>query len=549
MSRTRSTRAGTMLARCNGTTSTYTVDKVWYHPGVIRRHDQSLMIRCQDPTHGEVAFVCQDVAVLHIVDGPELPAEFPMATPSELDDLIAQPVATLGFPGSDTRCWPEPAEKPQASFRDGVVNRLAPLCGSDGRECKLQQHVQHSIPSWFGSSGGPIFLASGHVVAIDTESGQLRRNDRTANVNFGVRIDCIWELLAYHNLTDQVTLPAGTGTIDLACYQRTDTQDAKTHSAMALVSACDRLMLSGDFELACEQCNQAILLAPTYAKAFRMRGNVLREYVGVKAAHLSFADKLQVLRKALEDIKRYHEMAPKDMSGVLDYYWTRIWLASVTKGSPSDPQAVSAITDLIDSGNLDQSQRAYALFIRAAAVNYEPNCRTDMDEAVRLAPNGLAGAAAYNARAIFWQVHGYTAQSANDSQMAGELLQAERLAAMAQEMLGRPQATVEDLKKAHEMLVAACRITAFNYWQHMELLASVQHKLGDNTSAIAWATKAMSLSPDTEKTRIRMELAAYSTDAARLARNVCKMPVNEGSADPNRLVPVPAPLSLASRPP
>ena len=238
---------GAMVARCNGTTSTYTVDRVWYHPGVIRRHDQSLMIRCQDPSHGDIAFACPDVAVLHIADGPELPAEFPMATPSELNDLVAQPVALLGFPSCDTTHWPEAADKPQASFREGAVTRLAPLRGSDNRECKQQQHVQHSISSWFGSSGSPIFLPNGHVVAIDTEGGQFRRNDRTTDIAFGVRIDCLWELLAYHNLTDQVALPAGIGDIDLACYQQTDPQDAKSHSAMALVNACDRLMLSRRF--------------------------------------------------------------------------------------------------------------------------------------------------------------------------------------------------------------------------------------------------------------------------------------------------------------
>jgi tetratricopeptide (TPR) repeat protein len=531
-------REGAMVARCNGTTATYTVDRVWYHPGVIRRHDQSLMIRCQDPSHGDVAFACPDVAVLHIADGPELPAEFPMATPSELNDLIAQPVAMLGFPCCDTTRWPEAAEKPQASFREGAVTRVAPLRGSDNRECRQQQHVQHSISSWFGASGSPIFVPSGHVVAIDTEGGQFRRSDRTTDVAFGVRIDCLWELLAYHNLTDQVALPAGIGDVNLVCYQQIDPQDAKSHSAMALVNTCNRLMLRGDFGLAYEHCNQAILLAPTYAKVLRVRSNVLREYVGVKAAHLSSADKSQLLRKALEDIQRYREAAPQDPWGVLDYFCTVIWVDSVTKGSPSNPQVVSVITKLIDSGILDQTQRAYALFIRAAAVNYDSNCQTDLAEAIRLAPNGLAGAAAYNARASFWQVHGFAAQSASDSQRATALLQAERLAATAQETLDRPQLTREDLNKAHEMLMEACRITAYNCWQYTQLVASVQHKLGDDTAAVAWATKALSLAPDVDKPRIRMELAAYSANTVRLARSVCKIPSTEDSADPNRLVPV-----------
>ena len=45
---------GSMTACANGTAATYTVDRVWYHPGVVREHDHSLAMRCQDPSHGEV---------------------------------------------------------------------------------------------------------------------------------------------------------------------------------------------------------------------------------------------------------------------------------------------------------------------------------------------------------------------------------------------------------------------------------------------------------------------------------------------------------------
>ena len=143
-------------------------------------------------------------------------------------------------------------------------------------------------------------------------------------------------------------------------------------------------------------------------------------------------------------------------------------------------------------------------------------------------------------------MNGYPAQSENDSQRASELLQAERLAVTAQETLDRPQSTIEDLNKAHETLMEACRITAYNCWQYTQLVALVQHKLGDDTAAVAWATKALSLAPDVDKPRIRMELAAYTANAARLARNAWEIPSSEGSVNPNRLVPVP--LSLASHP-
>ena len=528
-------RTGTMVARCNGTTSTYTVNKVWYHPGVIRRHDQSLMIRCQDPSHGDIVPGCPDVAVLRLANGPELPAEFPLASPSELEALVAQPVALLGFPGSDTTRWPESTETPQASFREGTVTRLTTLLRSNNRGCK--QHVQHSITAWFGSSGSPVFLPNGHVVAIDATVRTVHQNDRTAEMNFGVRIDCLWELLAYNRLTDQVALPAGIGRIDLDCYQQTDPEDINAHSAIALVSACDRLMLDGDFSLAREHCDQAILLAPSYANAFRMRSSILRESVG--AAGLKPDEKLHFLLMALEDIKHYREAAPKDPWGSLDCLWTAIWLDRVAKGSPSDPQVVSATTGLLDSRVLDQTQRAYALVIRATATNYGPGCQADLDEAIRLAPNRLAGAAAYNARATFWQVNGSPAKSKNDSQRASELLKAERLVVAAQETLDRPQSTTEDFNEARETLMEACHITTYSCWDYLQLMALVQHKLGDDTAAIGWANKAMVLAPNVAKTKIRMELAAYCRNAARSAQLECKLSTNEDSAYPNRPAPLP----------
>ena len=62
-----------MVACANGTGMRYTVDRVWYHPGVVRLHDQSLSLRCQDPSHGEVLSGCPDVAVLHLAEGRIFP--------------------------------------------------------------------------------------------------------------------------------------------------------------------------------------------------------------------------------------------------------------------------------------------------------------------------------------------------------------------------------------------------------------------------------------------------------------------------------------------
>ena len=89
----------------------------------------------------------------------------------------------LGFPAFDQQRWPAAGETPQASFREGTVNRLTALKACGIRESREPQLVQHSISSWFGTSGAPIFLPNGHVVAINaaitaTRQGGLTRNSR-----------------------------------------------------------------------------------------------------------------------------------------------------------------------------------------------------------------------------------------------------------------------------------------------------------------------------------------------------------------------------------
>lgn len=89
---------GTLLAIPNGTGLVYTVEKIWYHPGV-RRYFKGVMSVCtMDPQEGEIDPHCPDLAVLQLSgDGPDLPIEFPLATPEEWAARFAAR-RNLGFP-------------------------------------------------------------------------------------------------------------------------------------------------------------------------------------------------------------------------------------------------------------------------------------------------------------------------------------------------------------------------------------------------------------------------------------------------------------------
>ncbi len=182
---------GPMLAYQNGTTNVFTVVKTYYHPGVLRL-SQGVLLRTTSSSTGNVYSRSPDVAILQLAeDGPELPDELPLASRDELYDLFAQPVAMLGYPSLDTNgALPAVGQKATASFREGVIDRVADFSNSAGGPPDRQQYLQHSMAGWFGFSGSPMFLPNGHVVALNNSGGTFSQNGLTATLTWGIRADC-----------------------------------------------------------------------------------------------------------------------------------------------------------------------------------------------------------------------------------------------------------------------------------------------------------------------------------------------------------------------
>ena len=128
---------------------------------------------------------------------------------------------------------------------------------------------------------------------------------------------------------------------------------------------------------------------------------------------------------------------------------------------------------------------------------------------VRLAPYGLTGAMVYHSRAKFWRNRSRPDAAETELSRAGELLEAERLAAKAQETLERPEPTDEELRVALQEISQACEMTHYSRWQPAFLMAAAQHRLGNDTEATAWASRTLDLAPNSRKARIRLELAGY----------------------------------------
>jgi S1-C subfamily serine protease len=211
-----------MVAVAPGSGSVYRVARVWYHPNYFEALAAGSILG-HVPRGGRDRVVSHDiapdVAVLQLAPGgPDLPAEAPLAGPDELRRLTSAAVGKLGFPGGRPARGPgrgrshDRAGPPAAVFARGAVSRDRPF--APRWDVARRWHlVDASTPMRKGESGGPVFLANGHVVAVSTwgrssteaTGGGARRPIGTA----AVRIDALRELLAAYKLDDRVTSFAG----------------------------------------------------------------------------------------------------------------------------------------------------------------------------------------------------------------------------------------------------------------------------------------------------------------------------------------------------
>ena len=115
---------------------------------------------------------------------------------------VGAPIATLGFPG-ELQADQSENVYPIATFKNGTISALRPRY--DGRRYNAPSDtyiVQHNLDLSGGTSGSPVFDASGRVVAINNAGvefsfdigGETSRVSQAA-LGFGIRADKIHEML------------------------------------------------------------------------------------------------------------------------------------------------------------------------------------------------------------------------------------------------------------------------------------------------------------------------------------------------------------------
>lgn len=496
-----------MIAIANNTDQVFTIDRVWYHPGVMRQVSAALSVRQSDPAAGSVDPLSPDVAVLHVADGAELPDELQMALQEEVDDCFAQPVAMLGFPGHDTSRWPALGEKAVATLREGVICRLSDFYGNAGTASRELQYVQHSMASWFGFSGSPIFLTNGHVVALNNSARAVKQGAHQVELAFGIRVDCLWELLAYHGLSEHVPIPVDKSQLPLARYAQPDPQFERYQAARRLVLE-GQILFFDDRVSASKKYNEAIQLAPGYARAYRGRGGIYYIYsAGIwNAGERPTEQGLYYAQLALADYKKWLELAPTDNTAYIAYCNAVRAVSRETRGTIRHAQTAEIMNKLLANEALDPLDRALAIGFYVEARGYPEELLGDLNEAIRLAPFDPSP---FEARRTYFHNHHYSDREEPDRARRDELRAAHTADRRAWKLATSADASERDGQKAYQSAIKACGATNYAYWKYLGTLAAAYAEAGDFKQAVEWANKALKLAPEKDRASLREQLRFY----------------------------------------
>jgi hypothetical protein len=364
---------GGMQAVFEGTATTYLIERVWYHPGLVRKLSVRYSARSDDPRDGEVdTWLGPDVAVLQLAPGgPELPAACELAGNEDLRDLEGMAVGRLGYPGEGDE-WPTPTHPAAARLATGRTTApwvdLAPH--EEGRPW-----IWHTVKRAEGTSGGPLFLASGRVVAVHSTEW------------YGWRVECLRELIAYHKLGGQEF------NADRPTAVRSDWGPApqlpQLRRAFRLAGEADELRRRGDYREAGRLFNEVLSLVPDFAVGFLQRGKVYLFYCGNHWKKLSIEERNRFATLAFADMNRCIQLLPQWPEPYLFQLQAGIYL-DYNSGRESDLQGDIAQADrLLANAPLQEHERGFAMNCRAQARHFLGDldgAKKDYEESIRLDP-------------------------------------------------------------------------------------------------------------------------------------------------------------------
>lgn len=287
-----------------------------------------------------------------------------------------------------------------ATYHLGVVNRVTDFNNKPDVKSTLRQFVHHNASSFPGFSGAPLFLPNGHVVAINNSA----REYKAERFSYGIRIDCLWELLVFHELDKLVPVGRNREEVLVDRYFMRDLAAERLRRARTLtLEAWDlfaqgeqvtdvieggKLTLGGVLKFsrqkqALEKCEEAIRLASYYSAPYLARLRIhLNRFDVLYWLELLYRmtpfwdrpggsppdfDPVAAHDSLLADVQKYRELAPSEAEGVVASVDAELlFIKWTSKGD--DPRQLQIYTELdktltrlLEFPNLSAEDRAKAL--------------------------------------------------------------------------------------------------------------------------------------------------------------------------------------------
>ena len=507
-----------LLAIGNDSTDVFKVDQVWYHPGVIRKSAAGVTVRSQLPIDGDVYPMGPDVAVVQLAGDRELPDALPLASPQEIDDLFGKPIGMIGFPGHDTDHWPDLGESPSASYHQGVVARVSDFANNAKAPIEDRQFIRHTMGSWGGFSGSPIFLANGRVAAIHNAAGSRQSGSVVALLSYGIRIDGLWELLTYHRLATKVAVPIPLTRTRLSRFLGDDPKLIELQQALTLLLRANDLNYVGKNGEAGELYNQIIRRAPTFATAHATQAQNYMSYINTRwgggATGAREAGELDEFASyidyALDSSRKAVELEPTNPAFVLIHISAKNYLADAREelsGRPRhEPQSREIIEKLMSGGPLTDNQLATAYIAYAGTEPTPQGAQPWLNKAIEALPFEPSN---YRNRAQNYDNLGQPALAAADRRRAVELRRAYEANAQAWQHATSRDASVYNPSAALRLAEEACRVTDYKFWTFVSTLAAAHAANKDYAKAQEWGAKAIDLAPEEEKPTLSFYLRIF----------------------------------------
>jgi len=509
--------AGRMLGIGNESSQVFEIDQAWYHPGVIRTKEEgSYLFRSTDPALGKVSPLSADVAVLHVAGDDPLPDALVLADPSEVEDLFARPVSMIGFPGHDTVSWPGIGQKVQATYRQGVVARATDFFNNSSVNAPDRQYLQHTMQSWGGFSGSPIFLANGHVAALHNSGSTWANKGRVASLAYGVRVDCLWELLAHHHLADKVAVPLPAEKLRLARFAVEDPRIGQYQQARDLVERGRILALERKYVEAGDLFKAAIELMPNYEKAHLLKAQNHTQYVinvmgGVPGAvrNGQLPRLITQLELTLAHQKKLLQLQPTDSELPLVVAITQ-WNLEMARGEQKrpfeSPHLRTLASEILKLDPLPATTRANAYVVYGLSFADARKSIPWKTKAIEICPFDYP---LYEDRASIYEATRQTALAAADRRRAKELKTAQLAIHKAWAFATLKDDAKRNGAEALRLAQQACQLTDYKFYDAVDTLAAAHAEVGNFDEAVRWANEAVRLSPPEEKSNTCIRLRNY----------------------------------------